>query len=547
MTIRKLASAGIPQILVNARMSERSFRGWNRFGGAARSLFSRIGLCLARTEEDAERYRMLGVSQVAVTGNLKFDAPPLAADPAAVAAFQALLGNRPVWVAASTHEGEEEIAAATHQLLRQRHPGLVTIIAPRHPSRGSAIRSALAGRGLSVAQRSAGEPIGPLLDIYLADTLGELGLFYRVAPVAFLGGSLVAHGGQNPIEPVRLDAAILHGPHVHNFESIYTALDGAGAAERIVDAESLAAGGRCAARGRRCAAPASRRCDRDASLRRRPRGDGAGARAIPCHRGEGQAAREVAAGVLVATRPERREPGARSAGHARGLSSVRRMARPPAFRAPVPGVCVGNFVLGGAGKTPTAIALWQIAKAQGFAPGFLASGYGGAAAGERLVDAAADKAAMVGDEPLLLAAIAPTVIGRDRAASAKRLIATGVDLIIMDDGFQNPRLAKDLSFAVVDAEVGIGNGAVFPAGPLRAPLEPQLRRADALIVVGAGTAADPLVRAAARAGRAILRARLAPAADKDWGGSRSSPLPASVGRRSSMRASPRQARRSAGP
>ena len=99
----------------------------------------------------------------------------------------------------------------------------------------------LAARGLAVAQRSAGEPIGPLLDIYLADTLGELGLFYRVAPVAFLGGSLVAHGGQNPIEPVRLDAAILHGPHVHNFESIYTALDGAGAAERIVDAESLAA------------------------------------------------------------------------------------------------------------------------------------------------------------------------------------------------------------------------------------------------------------------------------------------------------------------
>ena len=158
-----------------------------------------------------------------------------------MAAFQALLGNRPVWVAASTHEGEEEIVASAHQILRQRHPGLVTIIAPRHPPRGSAIRSALAARGLSVAQRSAGEPIGPLLDIYLADTLGELGLFYRVAPVAFLGGSLVAHGGQNPIEPVRLDAAILHGPHVHNFATIYAALDGAGAAERIVDAAGLAA------------------------------------------------------------------------------------------------------------------------------------------------------------------------------------------------------------------------------------------------------------------------------------------------------------------
>jgi tetraacyldisaccharide 4'-kinase len=200
-----------------------------------------------------------------------------------------------------------------------------------------------------------------------------------------------------------------------------------------------------------------------------------------------------------------------------GMSSARRMARPPAFQAPMPVVCVGNFVLGGAGKTPTALALWRIARDRGFTPGFLASGYGGAARGEILVDAATDKAAMVGDEPLLLAAVAPTVIGRDRAAAAKRLIATGIDLIIMDDGFQNPRLAKDLSFAVVDSDVGIGNGAVFPAGPLRAPLEPQLRRADALIVVGEGTAADPLVRAAARAGRAILRARLAPAADKAWG------------------------------
>jgi len=241
VTIVKLAGAGIPQILVNARMSERSFRGWNRFGGVARSLFSRIGLCLARTEEDGERYRSLGVPQVAVTGNLKFDVPAPAADPAAVAAFQALLGNRPVWVAASTHEGEEEIVAAAHQMLRQRHPGLVTIIVPRHPNRGPAIRSLIAARGLAVAQRSAGEPIDPLLDIYLADTLGELGLFYRVAPVAFLGGSLVTHGGQNPIEPVRLDAAILHGPHVHNFAGIYAALDEAGAAETIVDAESLAA------------------------------------------------------------------------------------------------------------------------------------------------------------------------------------------------------------------------------------------------------------------------------------------------------------------
>ena len=199
-----------------------------------------------------------------------------------------------------------------------------------------------------------------------------------------------------------------------------------------------------------------------------------------------------------------------------GASSARRMSRRPEFTAPVPVVCVGNFVVGGAGKTPTALALARIAAGSGFTPGFLASGYGGEATGPHRVGAITDKAALVGDEPLLLAAVGPTVIGRDRAAAAKVLCETGIDLIIMDDGFQNPGLAKDLSFVVVDSDAGIGNGRVIPAGPLRAPLDPQIRRADALIVVGEGTAADPLVRSAARAGRVILRARLTPAGDKDW-------------------------------
>ena len=199
-----------------------------------------------------------------------------------------------------------------------------------------------------------------------------------------------------------------------------------------------------------------------------------------------------------------------------GASSAWRMARTPAFKAPVAVVCVGNFVLGGAGKTPTAIALAQIAKTRGFTPGFLASGYGGQATGPRLVSSVMDKASMVGDEPLLLAAIAPTVIGRDRAASAKRLLETGIDLIIMDDGFQNPAIALDLALVAVDAAVGIGNGMTIPSGPLRAPLRPQMRRADALLVVGDGEAADPLVRAAARSGRPVLRARLKPTRLKDW-------------------------------
>jgi tetraacyldisaccharide 4'-kinase len=191
------------------------------------------------------------------------------------------------------------------------------------------------------------------------------------------------------------------------------------------------------------------------------------------------------------------------------------MGRPPRFRPPVPVICVGNFVVGGAGKTPTALAIARLARSRGLKAGFLASGYGGKASGVLLVKPG-DSATLVGDEPLLLAAVAPTVIGRDRAAAARRLLEEGVDLIVMDDGFQNPRLAKDLSLVVVDAAVGIGNGMVFPSGPLRAPLAPQLARADALVVIGEGEAAEPLIRAAARAGRQTQRARLKPLHAREW-------------------------------
>ena len=191
-------------------------------------------------------------------------------------------------------------------------------------------------------------------------------------------------------------------------------------------------------------------------------------------------------------------------------------AAPPRFRPPVPVICVGNFVVGGAGKTPTCLALARIARGRGLKPGFLTRGYGGAAKGPLLVDPATHNAAAVGDEPLLLAAAAPTVVGGDRVAGARLLLDQRVDLIVMDDGFQNPSLAKDLSLVCVDADVGIGNGMVTPSGPLRAPLAVQLRKADAVIVIGEGERAEPLIRAAARAGRQVLRAGLKPARVREW-------------------------------
>ncbi len=237
-----LSARHIPLVVANARMSERSFAGWKRYRPVVSDLFSRVTLCLAQSARDGERYAALGAPNVVVTGNLKFDSPPLAASAEAVAAFRSELGGRPVWLAASTHPGEEEIVADAHRRLAARHRGLVTIIVPRHPERGAEIAAMLAGRGLEVTRRRVSEPLAPETDVYVADTLGELGLFYRVAPVAYVGGSLVRHGGQNPIEPVGLGSAVLHGPHVHNFADVYAALDAlADAAPAVSDAASLAA------------------------------------------------------------------------------------------------------------------------------------------------------------------------------------------------------------------------------------------------------------------------------------------------------------------
>jgi tetraacyldisaccharide 4'-kinase len=199
-----------------------------------------------------------------------------------------------------------------------------------------------------------------------------------------------------------------------------------------------------------------------------------------------------------------------------GAVAAWRMAKPPRYRAPVPVICVGNFTVGGAGKTPTTIALARMARGRGLKPGILATGYGAGVSAPVVVDPSVHIAAKVGDEGLLLAAVAPTVVARDRVEGARLLVDRGVDIIIMDDGFQNPALAVDLSLVAVDAAVGIGNGRIVPSGPLRAPLTLQLRRAGALLVVGEGVAADSLVRAAARAGRPTVRARIRPARVREW-------------------------------
>lgn len=231
---------GIPLMLVNARMSERSFRRWSRLSGMIGALLGRIDLCLAQSPADADRLARLGAPRVGVVGNLKFDSPAPPADPLRVSTLRGLISGRPVWLAASTHTGEEEQIVAVHKALGPYFPGLLTIIAPRHPQRGEDIAFIASDSGLKTALRSRGlEPDGAT-DVYVADTIGELGLFYRLAPVVFMGGSLVPHGGQNPIEPGKLGAAIVHGPHVHNFTDVYAALDRDGGSVAVQDAQGLA-------------------------------------------------------------------------------------------------------------------------------------------------------------------------------------------------------------------------------------------------------------------------------------------------------------------
>ena len=237
--ITELERRHIPLVLVNGRLSERSYQRWSKLPHVARAIFARFALCIAQGPDDAERLARLGAPRVSVAGNLKFDATPPPSDPRTLAALSGLVAGRPLWMAASTHPGEEEVIAAVHRALEDRFPHLLTIIVPRHPDRGQDAAEIAQGAELRCALRSVGEQPGRDTDVYIADTIGELGLFYRLSPLVFMGGSLVPRGGQNPIEPAKLGSAILHGPHVHNFTDIYSAIDRAGGALPIPDGPTL--------------------------------------------------------------------------------------------------------------------------------------------------------------------------------------------------------------------------------------------------------------------------------------------------------------------
>ncbi len=231
----------IPMILINARISEKSYRRWRFFKKSLKNLIEKFNYSLIQDEKTVKYFSKIGISSnnFELTGTLKEGSAALPYSETEQVEISKQILNRPVWLAASTHEGEEKLIAAAHRHASKASQGLLLIIVPRHPERGLEIASILTKENFKICLRSKKDKISSDTQIYIADTLGELGLWYRVAPVSFVGGSFVPIGGHNPFEPAALGSAILHGPYVENFKEIYNRLNVAGAAVKIEEASEL--------------------------------------------------------------------------------------------------------------------------------------------------------------------------------------------------------------------------------------------------------------------------------------------------------------------
>jgi len=242
--IHQCAKRGIPVALANARLSARSAKGYARFAGLTRPMLEEMSLIAVQTETEAERFRQLGARPecVEVTGSIKFD---LSIDPQLLIKACELRGSwqaqeRPVWIAASTHEGEDEIVLNAHRQLLANYPDALLILVPRHPERFNTVFERCQREGFASVRRSTGEPVNARTQVLVGDTMGELLLLYALADSAFVGGSLVPNGGHNLLEPAALAKPVLSGPHLFNFLEIAAMLREAGALEEVEDAQGLA-------------------------------------------------------------------------------------------------------------------------------------------------------------------------------------------------------------------------------------------------------------------------------------------------------------------
>lgn len=226
--------------LVNGRISPKSFDAWSKRPKSIRYLLSCFDVLIAQDQKNADRLSNLSGQNVQTFGNLKNAAPALPVDETDLDAIREMIGSRPLWLAASTHPSEEEVILSAHRLLSEEFPDLLTIIAPRHPTRGAEVMDLSGAERLKAQRRSQTPEIKTDTQIYIADTLGELGLFYRLSNVAFVGGSILKKGGHNPLEPARLGCSILHGPYTFNFDETYSDMRGAGGAALVRNERDLA-------------------------------------------------------------------------------------------------------------------------------------------------------------------------------------------------------------------------------------------------------------------------------------------------------------------
>ena len=229
----------IPMVLINGRISAKSFARWKWAPGLIKNLLQSFTLCLGQSDTDVHRLNKLGASDSKNLGNLKFAAPPLPADGEVLKTLKSNIGKRPIFLAASTHSGEEEILAIVHNSLKSKYPNILSIIIPRHPDRGPEILRAIQPITANCLLRSNGDIINDLTDIYVVDTMGELGLFYRLSEIAFLGKSLVPLGGQNPIEALQLNCAVIHGPYMTNFQWMSEEMTKLGCSIQINNSDEL--------------------------------------------------------------------------------------------------------------------------------------------------------------------------------------------------------------------------------------------------------------------------------------------------------------------
>jgi 3-deoxy-D-manno-octulosonic-acid transferase len=243
--IHQCAKRGIPTVLANARLSQRSARGYGRFAKLTRPMLAEMSLIAVQTEAEAQRFLDLGARAqcVTVTGSIKFDLTidPQLLERAVQQREQWQTTRRPVWIAASTHAGEDEVVLSAHRTLLEKHPDALLMLVPRHPERFNSAFELSQQQGFSTIRRSASAPVTPQTSVLVGDTMGELLFLYALADIAFVGGSLVPNGGHNLLEPAALDKPVLSGPHLFNFLEIAALLRDAGALEEIADAHGLAA------------------------------------------------------------------------------------------------------------------------------------------------------------------------------------------------------------------------------------------------------------------------------------------------------------------